>query len=106
MQYYININSLGGNEQACLEIDCCRDTFWNRDIEITAVFYNDLKKHKEVMLIPELHEHGGLVFNFKNFFEKTIEFTVVQESISIDRCTLFCELNAYFLSDSLDDKSF
>lgn len=97
MVYYINICSLGGNENICYDIDCCRLTFWNKDILITENFYKELLKERNVMLIPEMHKDENLIPDMEHYFQKTIDFTIVDEKLTSNRKVLTCKLNAYFV---------
>lgn len=103
LKHFININKLGKDEQECFDQDCCRKTFWGRDIEVSKKFYLELREHKAVMLIPEIHKDDGLILNLPLYFDRTIEFTVINEEQSYDSITLFCELNSYFIPNPSDN---
>lgn len=103
MKFYINISQLGKEETECNEPDCCRLTFFGKNILITEKFFNELLFHKNVMLIPELHDKENLIFNFSNYFQKTIDFTVFSVVENEYSKVLQCELNSYNNFDENDN---
>ena len=99
MQYYINICRLGKDESECKEPNCCRQTFWKKNIPITEPFYRDLLLYKNVMIILEIHQNGNLIPNIERYFQKDVEFTLRDIKETDTSKVLICELNAYFTSD-------
>ncbi len=55
------------------------------------------------MIIPEIHQNENLVPNTERYFQKTIDFTVVDFKETSTSKVLICELNAYVTTDDGDD---
>lgn len=106
MRYYLNICKIEKDELICLEADCCRRTFWDKEIEITEKFFTELSRHREAMLIPEMDKKDNLILDFAIYFDRTIEFSVVENKFSPDRTILICKLDAYFVPNSTEDDPF
>lgn len=102
MKFYINISQLGKEETECNEPDCCRLTFFGKNILISEKFFTELLFHKNVMLLPEMHDNESLIFNFSIYFQKTIDFTVLSVVETEDSKILQCELNYYYELDEND----
>ena len=94
MQFYIFINSCALDEK--FNKQSCFLNFLNKWIEVTQEFYFGLKKHKKTLLMSELDNDDKSVIDLRKYFDKSVEFIVIEEQKFSDISVLVCELTAYF----------
>ena len=106
MEYYINIGSFCPSLEA-MDLDkSVINSFWKKNLRITDDFYQNLIKHKEVLIMPELDNVNECIINFNKYFYKSIGFSVKEIVTCTTHTTINCELLSYCDFDDNDEMSF